>query len=244
MAGMIKNIFGLDTEDVLKERAERNRLLAAQRIKQGDIDPTVAILGQQFGDMLGRGLMKKLGYEDPDLTKAKENEALQKTLEEDLAKLDKDSSAYYNRIAEAFFTGGDYQRGAAMANIAQSIEAREAREQKAIEAQQEKDRGKPFVPKAITTKNEDKFYEDFLEREGITDIDKDMKKDLKEDLHTQLQIYKDIWKKDQDKFNLEDEWEGDSQVLKKIFDVKFLGKGKVKKESEYFGLGQFETYKR
>ena len=61
MAGMIKNIFGLDTESVLKERAERNRLLAAQRIKQGDIDPTVAILGQQFGDMLGRGLMKKLG---------------------------------------------------------------------------------------------------------------------------------------------------------------------------------------
>ena len=77
MAGMIKNIFGLDTEGVLKERAERNRLLAAQRIKQGDIDPTVAILGQQFGDMLGRGLMKKLGYEDPALTQAKENEALQ-----------------------------------------------------------------------------------------------------------------------------------------------------------------------
>tara|TARA_R110002012_G_scaffold103010_3_gene242784 strand:- start:2181 stop:3260 length:1080 start_codon:yes stop_codon:yes gene_type:complete len=77
MAGMIKNIFGLDTQDVLKKRAERNRLLAAQRIKQGDIDPTVAILGQQFGDMLGRGLMKKLGYEDPALTQAKENEALQ-----------------------------------------------------------------------------------------------------------------------------------------------------------------------
>ena len=77
MAGMIKNIFGLDTQDVLEKRAERNRLLAAQRIKQGDIDPTVAVLGQQFGDLLGRGLMKKLGYEDPALTQAKENEALQ-----------------------------------------------------------------------------------------------------------------------------------------------------------------------
>jgi len=77
MAGMIKNIFGLDTQDVLEKRAERNRLLAAQRIKQGDIDPTVAILGQQFGDILGRGLMKRLGYEDPALTQAKENEALQ-----------------------------------------------------------------------------------------------------------------------------------------------------------------------
>ena len=101
MAGMIKNIFGLDTEGVLKERAERNRLLAAQRIKQGDIDPTVAILGQQFGDMLGRGLMKKLGYEDPEMSKAKENEALQKQLQKDLSQLDPASPEYFYKFAES-----------------------------------------------------------------------------------------------------------------------------------------------
>ena len=61
MAGMIKNIFGLDTASILEKRAEENRKKALARIKAGNIDPTVAILGQQFGDMLGRGLMKKLG---------------------------------------------------------------------------------------------------------------------------------------------------------------------------------------
>ena len=96
MAGMIKNIFGLDTEDVLKERAERNRLLAAQRIKQGDIDPTVAILGQQFGDMLGRGLMKKLGYEDPEMAEAELAEQFDKELRDklDSGELDPTSKEY------------------------------------------------------------------------------------------------------------------------------------------------------
>lgn len=84
MAGMIKNIFGLDTEGVLKERAEKNRLLAAQRIKQGNIDPTVAILGQQFGDMLGRGLMKRLGYEDPEMAKAELAQQFDKELRDKL----------------------------------------------------------------------------------------------------------------------------------------------------------------
>ena len=74
MAGMIKNIFGLNTQDVAEQRAELNRLKSAQRIKQGDIDPTVAILGQQFGDMLGRGLMKKLGYEDKEFNQAQSGE--------------------------------------------------------------------------------------------------------------------------------------------------------------------------
>ena len=74
MAGMIKNIFGLNTQDVAEQRAELNRLKSAQRIKQGDIDPTVAILGQQFGDMLGRGLMKKLGYEDTEMAQAQAQE--------------------------------------------------------------------------------------------------------------------------------------------------------------------------
>lgn len=96
MAGMIKNIFGLDTEGVLKERAEKNRLLAAQRIKQGNIDPTVAILGQQFGDLLGRGLMKKLGYEDPEMAKAELAEQFDKELRDklDSGELDPTSKEY------------------------------------------------------------------------------------------------------------------------------------------------------
>ena len=96
MAGMIKNIFGLDTEGVLKERAEKNRLLAAQRIKQGDIDPTVAILGQQFGDLLGRGLMKRLGYEDPEMSRAELAQQFDKELRDklDSGELDPTSKEY------------------------------------------------------------------------------------------------------------------------------------------------------
>lgn len=74
MAGMIKNIFGLNTQDVADQRAELNRLKSAQRIKEGNIDPTVAVLGQQFGDMLGRGLMKKLGFEDKEFNQAQSGE--------------------------------------------------------------------------------------------------------------------------------------------------------------------------
>lgn len=121
MAGMIKNIFGLDTQDVLEKRAERNRLLAAQRIKQGNIDPTVAILGQQFGDMLGRGLMKKLGYEDPEMTKAKENEALQKTLEEDLAKLDTADPERLKILTEVYQLGGNIELATTYANLYRKV---------------------------------------------------------------------------------------------------------------------------
>tara|TARA_R110001592_G_scaffold59288_2_gene179962 strand:+ start:1195 stop:1851 length:657 start_codon:yes stop_codon:yes gene_type:complete len=104
MAGMIKNIFGLDTQDVLKKRAERNRLLAAQRIKQGDIDPTVAILGQQFGDMLGRGLMKKLGYEDPEMSRAELAGQFDKELRDkiDSGELDQTSKDYNLLMADYY----------------------------------------------------------------------------------------------------------------------------------------------
>lgn len=118
---MIKNIFGLDTQDVLKKRAERNRLLAEQRIKQGDIDPTVAILGQQFGDMLGRGLMERLGYEDPEMAKAKENEALQKTLVEDLAKLDTADPERLKILTEAYRLGGNIELATTYANLYRKI---------------------------------------------------------------------------------------------------------------------------
>jgi len=104
MAGMIKNIFGLDTQDVLKKRAERNRLLSAQRIKQGDIDPTVAILGQQFGDMLGRGLMKKLGYEDPEMSRAELAGQFDKELRDkiDSGELDPTSKDYNLLMADYY----------------------------------------------------------------------------------------------------------------------------------------------
>ena len=119
MAGMIKNIFGLDTQDVLKKRAERNRLLAAQRIKQGDIDPTVAILGQQFGDMLGRGLMKKLGYEDPEMSRARLAEELDKDIRDklDSGELDPASKDYNMLMADYYGKLGDIKNQTTQLNV-------------------------------------------------------------------------------------------------------------------------------
>ena len=142
MAGMIKNIFGLNTQDVADQRAELNRLKSAQRIKQGDIDPTVAILGQQFGDMLGRGLMKKLGYEDTEMAQAEANEAKQKQLQEDLSKLDSSSAEYYYRMAEAYVPIDPVKAGQ-LAVIANNIKDKKDKES---EKANKKDSFLPTVP--------------------------------------------------------------------------------------------------
>lgn len=236
---MIKNIFGLDTQDVLKKRAERNRLLSAQRIKQGDIDPTVATLGQQFGDMLGRGLMKKLGYEDPEMSKAKENEALQKELQEDLAKLDKNSSDYYNRIAEAFLTNNDYQRGAAMLGIAQSIDARNLKKEKEIKAKEKEDRGKPFVP-SIATQAQNDLYSKYISDSDFSGINNE--NELITRIHNDLEIYKDKWKKKQKKEGREDTWGGDKDAVLAILN-QYKNSGLIEKDSDLFGLNIIGTNK-
>ncbi len=239
MAGMIKNIFGLDTEDVLKKRAERNRLLAAQRIKQGDIDPTVAILGQQFGDILGRGLMKKLGYEDPEMAKAKENEALQKELDEDLANLDKKSSDYYNRLAEAFLTNGDYQRGAAFLNIAQSIDAKNLKKEKEIKAKEKEDRGKPFVP-SLATKAKNDLYASIIDDSPYSGINNE--DELITRIHNDLENYKDKWKKKQKKEGREDTWGGDKDAVLAILD-QYKDNDLIVEDTDVFGLNIIGTNK-
>lgn len=119
MAGMIKNIFGLDTASILEKRAEENRKKALARIKAGNIDPTVAILGQQFGDMLGRGLMKKLGYEDKEMSRARLAEELDKDIRDKLAsgELDPTSKDYNLLMADYYGKLGDIKNQATQLNV-------------------------------------------------------------------------------------------------------------------------------
>ena len=119
MAGMIKNIFGLDTASILEKRAEENRKKALARIKAGNIDPTVAILGQQFGDMLGRGLMKKLGYEDPEMSKARLAEELDKDIRDKLTsgELDPTSKNYNLLMADYYGKLGDIKNQATQLGV-------------------------------------------------------------------------------------------------------------------------------
>ena len=235
MAGMIKNILCLDTQDVLKQRAERNRLLAQQRIKQGDIDPTVAILGQQFGDLLGRGLMKKLGYEDPEIIKAKENEALQKELEEDLKNLKPGSAAYYNRLAEANLKGGRYQAANAYLALSQTLEAKKTKEEEKFT--------KPFVAKPMN-KEQKELYQSILKKKNLDDMSIEDKDILMSDLHSILENNKDAWKKDQDKFNKNDAWQGDAAAINILIN-EMLEKGKIIDEGGISGFfGKRYTYQQ
>lgn len=232
MAGMIKNIFGLDTEGVLKERAERNRLLAEQRIKQGDIDPTVAVLGQQFGDMLGRGLMERLGYEDLEMSKAKENEALQKELDEDLANLKEGSVAYFNRLAQAALKARDYQAANAYISLANTKEAQKTKATEKLEKKEEELR-KPFTPK-IATKEQNTFYESLLNKKDI-ELSKDDREVAINDLHQQLEVFKDKWKKDQDRNNKNEAWIGDAKAFEMIVD-KNIASGTFKQGDKFLGI--------
>ena len=131
MAGMIKNIFGLNTQDVADQRAELNRLKSAQRIKEGNIDPTVAVLGQQFGDMLGRGLMKKLGYEDKDMAIATKNEQLANDLNAELGLLDMQDPERYRVMAEAYEKAGNTEEAMRYAGVYRTIKNDKRKEIKA-----------------------------------------------------------------------------------------------------------------
>jgi hypothetical protein len=192
----------------------------------------VAILGQQFGDMLGRGLMKKLGYEDPEMAKAKDNEARQKQLNEDLSGLDKTSSDYYNRMAEAFLTNNDYQRGAAMLGIAQSIDAKNLKKEKEIKAKEKEDRGKPFVP-SLATQSENDLYSSIIGDSDFSGINNE--KELITRVHNDLENYKDMWKKKQKKEGREDTWGGDKDAVLAILN-QYKESGLIEKDTDLFGI--------
>jgi len=77
MAGMIKNIFGLNTEDLRRQEMAETKQLAQRLSKTTGDNYGVTAFGTAFGKAASKGLLSKMGYEDPALTQAKENEALQ-----------------------------------------------------------------------------------------------------------------------------------------------------------------------
>ena len=108
---MIKSIFGLDTQDIMQKRAEDISKKALLRTKAGDIDPTVAILGESLGNVLGRGLLSKLGYEDKEMSKALLGEQFTKDIKDKIAsgELDPASKDYNLLMARYYGQLGDSQ---------------------------------------------------------------------------------------------------------------------------------------
>ena len=106
MAGMIKSIFGLTTEDVREQQRQQQQKLATQLIQQGT-SPFAASFGTAFGGELGRGLMSRLGIQDPAMAKAQSVEARQTALNEQLAALSPDDPQRFYLIGQALVDAGD-----------------------------------------------------------------------------------------------------------------------------------------
>ena len=109
MAGMIKSIFGLTTEDVREQQLKQQQTAAQQYAQQTNANQGVASFGTAVGAGLGRGLMSGLGFEDPDMAKAQEVEARQTALNEQLAALDPNDPRRQYLLAEALSSMGDTQ---------------------------------------------------------------------------------------------------------------------------------------
>jgi len=109
MAGMIKSIFGLTTEDVREQQLKQQQAAAQQFAKQTGANQGVASFGTALGAGLGRGLMSRLGFEDPAMAKAEEVEARQTALNEQLAALDPNDPRRQYLLAEALSSMGDTQ---------------------------------------------------------------------------------------------------------------------------------------
>lgn len=109
MAGMIKSIFGLTTEDVREQQLKQQQAAAQQFAQQTGANQGVASFGTAVGAGLGRGLMSGLGFEDPAMAKAQEVEARQTALNEQLAALDPNDPRRQYLLAEALSSIGDTQ---------------------------------------------------------------------------------------------------------------------------------------
>lgn len=106
MAGMIKSIFGLTTAQQQDEYLKQQRALAAQLTKQGT-NAAVAQFGTGLGASLGRGLLGKLGIEDPAMVKAEAVDAQQEALNAQLATLDADDPKRLLIVSDALGGAGD-----------------------------------------------------------------------------------------------------------------------------------------
>ena len=87
MAGMIKSIFGLTTEDVREQQLKQQQELVKLQVAQGTA-PAIASFGTSFGAGLGRGLMKGFGMEDPAMQEAEANKLRKEQYENALRSID------------------------------------------------------------------------------------------------------------------------------------------------------------
>ena len=124
MAGMVRSIFGLTTEDVREQQRERQREFA-KSLQSSGYTPLQAQLGTAIGTGLARGLMGKLGYEDPAMTEAREVESRQEALNQQLATLEQDDPRRLYLIGQALIESGKPEEATRYFALARQFETGE-----------------------------------------------------------------------------------------------------------------------
>ena len=125
MAGMVRSIFGLTTEEVRQKQLEQQQEMAAQLQREQGTSPFAATFGTAFGSAIGRGLLSKLGYQDPEMAKAEEVEAAQAALNEQLSTLEPDDPKRLYLIGQALIEAGKPEEATRYFALAKQFETGE-----------------------------------------------------------------------------------------------------------------------
>lgn len=118
---MIRSIFGLTTEDVRGQQLKQQQAIAQQFAKQTGANQAVASIGTAIGAGLGRGLMSRLGFEDPAMEEARLNEERMEQFKRQLGQTDMSNPQDVAALANVYAEFGDLQTAASLINLSQNL---------------------------------------------------------------------------------------------------------------------------
>lgn len=118
---MIKNIFGLNTQDINSQRDAIAKTMAESLVKNDNTNPAVAAFGTAFGSKFGRGLMNKLGFEDTEMEAARANEQKQLDWQAEISKYEDGSPEQYIARGRGQLEAGNYDAATANFEMARKL---------------------------------------------------------------------------------------------------------------------------
>lgn len=118
---MIRNIFGMTTADVRKQQDEQLQRLSEEISRTQGTNPLVASVGTGIGAGLAKGLMSRLGFEDPAMEEARLNEERMEQLKGQLSQADMSNPQDVAALANVYAGLGDLQTAASLINLSQNL---------------------------------------------------------------------------------------------------------------------------
>ena len=118
---MIRNIFGMTTADVRKQQDEQLQRLSEEISRTQGTNPLVASVGTGIGAGLARGLMGRLGVEDPAMEEASLNEQRMEKLKQQLSQTDMSNPQDVAELANVYDGFNDLQTAASLIDLSQKL---------------------------------------------------------------------------------------------------------------------------